>query len=94
MIAAKNLVMDGGILNRGSQSLAHQEVVNAPTCIVLARVEALTPPRIRTFQIGMQRAERIHKPRIEQIGEFTALLIGKARGSSWGSSSRFPHAPH
>jgi len=62
-----------------TQLLGDEEVVDAPPCIRLARMAQIRPPRIRPREVGIERAERIDKARLEQLRELAALLVRKAR---------------
>ena len=65
MIASVNLPIYRSALDLVDQRLAYKEVVDAPPGIRVARVESITPPRIRTFEIRMKTAERVHESGIE-----------------------------
>lgn len=53
MIASHDVGVDGCIPHGIAQRIAHQEIVDAPSCVVLARVEAIAPPGVSTRLIGM-----------------------------------------
>ena len=61
MVAAVDLGVDLSVGQLGLQAVAHQEVVDAPTRILFAGLEAVAPPRIDTFQVGVEEAPCIGK---------------------------------
>ena len=59
------------------QAIAHHEIVDAPPCVLLARLETVAPPRIRHL-LRILPSERIRKATGQQVAELLALLVGKA----------------
>ena len=64
MIGAENLRMDGRLAHMLAQRLGHNKVIDAPPCVVFARMEAIGPPAVRPRFIWMQRTEGIYKARV------------------------------
>ena len=74
MIRAENFVVDGRSLDAVAPAVGDQEIVDAPADVLLARVEAIAPPRI-LHRVRVEMAERIGKARIQQLVEFSALFV-------------------
>ena len=78
MVAAGDLRPDVGAFYPGHQPLGHNEVVDAPSRVVLTGVEAVAPPGVGAGALRVQGAEGVHKAAGEQLGHLPALLVGKA----------------
>ena len=59
MIRAKDLGMDACALQFVLQSFAYDEVIYAPTSVLLSCMKAIRPPRINIGFIGIKIAERV-----------------------------------
>ena len=79
MVASEDIFMDIRVDQSILQSFRYQEVVDPPTCIVFAGVEAVTPPGISAFRIRMEVAESIDESVRDHIAELGAFLVRKAR---------------
>jgi len=58
------------------QPLGGDEVVDAPSGVLLAGLEAVRPPGVGDL-LGIQRAEGVDEAASQQVGEGLALLIRK-----------------
>ena len=79
MIAAEDIFMDIRVNQGILQSIRYKEIVDPPTCIVFAGVEAVAPPGISAFRIRMEVAESIDEPVGDHFAELGAFLVRKAR---------------
>ena len=77
VVAAENLVVNGGRSHFVGKTVAHKEIVDTPPRILLARTEAVTPPRIGIGEVGVEEAETVGEPSTQQGGHFLAFLIGE-----------------
>ena len=77
MVASHNLGVDGGSADLGEQPLGGDEVVDAPTGILLAGTEAVAPPRVGDV-VGVKGAEGVNESAAEQGGELLALFVGES----------------
>lgn len=59
VVATHDFVVDACRSEVGHESVAYDEVVDAPPCILLAGVETITPPRVRTLEGGVEMAEGV-----------------------------------
>lgn len=55
-----------------------QKVVDAPACVLLARLEAVGPPRVDAFLRGVEVAEGVGEARLQQGGELGSLFVGES----------------
>ena len=78
MVAAGDLRPDVRAFDAGHQPLGDNEVVDAPSGVVLPGVEAVAPPRVGAGAVGVQGAERVHKAALQQLGHLAPFLIGEA----------------
>lgn len=62
-----------------AQAVGHQEVVDAPPRVLLARTEAVGPPRVHARRVGVEVAEGVGEACGEQLAELLPLLVGEAR---------------
>ena len=77
MVASHNLGVDGGSADLGEEPLGGDEVVDAPTGILLAGTEAVAPPRVGDV-VGVKGAEGVDESAAEQGGELLALFVGES----------------
>ena len=77
VVGAEDVGMDRGIVEPFAQTIGDDEVIDAPASILLARLEAVRPPRILHL-VGVLEAETVGKSRCEQLAELGAFLVGKA----------------
>ena len=61
-----------------AQAFGRDEVVDAPTRVLFARLEAVRPPRVGRV-VGVQRAESVDEAFAEESGHLRTLLVGEAR---------------
>ena len=77
MVAAKDLVVDAGTFETVGQATADQEIVDAPSGVLLAGLETIAPPRIGSFECRIEMAEGIDKTGIEMLGHLRTFLVGE-----------------
>ena len=77
MVTTEYLGMDFSTYHLVAGIIAHEEIVDAPTSVLLACPEAITPPRIHALHIGVEKTPTVGKAAIEQYRHFLTLLIGK-----------------
>ena len=68
--------MNLGILDLWAQTLGGDEIVDAPACILLTRLEAVRPPRICDL-LGIEGAEGVNEATSQEVAELLALFVGK-----------------
>ena len=78
MVAAENVAVNARRLEAVVQTLGGNEVVYAPPGVLFACFEAITPPRVGPFCVGIEETEGVCKSTFEQFGELRAFLIGKS----------------
>ena len=79
VVAAENVSQDACAVQPSVEAGGREEVVNAPTCIVLAGMEAIRPPGVSAGLIGMEMSESVSKSGLEQGGHLFTLFIAKSR---------------
>ena len=79
MVRTHDNATDVGVGQTRKQTLADQEVVDAPPHVLLAGARTVAPPCISLFQIGVYGTESVDKTAVEEFCEFTALFIGETR---------------
>ena len=77
VVAAENLVVNGGRSHFVGKTVAHKEIVDTPPRILLARTEAVAPPRIGIGEVGIEEAETVGEPCVQERGHFLAFLVGE-----------------
>ena len=78
MVAAEDLAVDGGLFDLGGQAVGDDEVVDAPPHVLLSGVEAVAPPGVGPFQIGIFGAEGVGEACPQQGRHLPPLFIRKA----------------
>ena len=78
MVAAKDVAADAGVAYVVGDCVAYQEVVDAPTGVVLAGIKAVAPPAVDALDVGVCRAPGIGKAGVEQLGKLAAFFVRKA----------------
>ena len=78
MVAAEDVAADAGVAYVAGDCVAHQEVVDAPACVVLASIKTVAPPAVDALDVRICRAPGIGKTGVEQLGKLAALLVRKA----------------
>ena len=84
MIGTENIGVNICRNNLALQIFAHDKIVNAPTGILFARLEAITPPGIYLFHTRMLVTPGVYKARSQKLIEFSAFFVGKARIAAIG----------
>ena len=74
MVAAEHLVMYGCCGHTVHQSLRYDEVIDAPSDVLLACLESVRPPRIGRI-VGVKRSERIDKSLRKKPCHLRTLLV-------------------
>ena len=77
VVASENLVVNGGRSHLVGKAVAHKEIVDTPPRILLARTEAVAPPRIGIGEVGVEEAEGVGETGAEQRSEFGTFFIGE-----------------
>ncbi len=62
MVATEYFRVDGCRAELFLQTLGDDEIVDAPPGVLLAGMEAITPPRIRPFLRGIEMSECVYEP--------------------------------
>ena len=62
-----------------SEVIAHYKIVNAPPDVLLTGLEPVRPPGVDVGLVRIEISECISETGVKQIGELTALLVGKPR---------------
>ena len=78
MVAAGDICINRGFFQLVVETFRGDEVVDAPSGVVLAGFEAVAPPRIDTRYIGIKVAPRVGKAGSQQIGHLLPFLVGEA----------------
>ena len=68
MVAAKDVATDTGVAHIAGDCVAHQEVIDAPACVVLAGIKAVAPPAVDALDVRIGRAPGVGKTGVEQLG--------------------------
>ena len=84
MVGAIDLRVDFGLLDLFGKAGGYAEIVDAPSCVLLPRVEPVRPPGISAGSVRIQIAEGINEACIQQFAEFAAFLIRKTGLSTIG----------
>ena len=84
MVATIDLGMDRRRAQARAKFFRGKEIVDAPASVLLASLEAVTPPRIDVLLVREEIAESVDKATFEQEREFVALLVGEARVATVG----------
>ena len=79
MVAAQDVSVDGGGFYSVAQTVRCDEVVDTPPRVLLARLEAVTPPRVYLLCVRVEETEGVREAGIQEFGHLGALLVGKAR---------------
>ena len=77
MVAAHDFGVDGGVGDLAEEALAGDEVVDAPSGVLLPGLEAVGPPGVGDLG-GVEGAEGVDEAAAEQLAELRALLVGEA----------------
>ena len=65
MVRAEDLVVNGRGLYGILQPVRDQKIVDAPARVLLPRMEAVAPPRIRAGEVRVSVAEGVGKARVQ-----------------------------
>ena len=76
MIAAENVLMDGGGLDPAAQFGGHEHIVDSPPDVAGPRVGKMAPPGIMTIARGEQ-AKRVDEAGVGVILKALALFVGE-----------------
>ena len=77
VVAAVDLGVDLGVNQLLLQTVAYQEVVDAPPGVLLTRLEAVAPPGIDIGDLGIEETPCVSETGTEQDGHLLALLVGE-----------------
>ena len=78
MVGAENIRVDFCAFESVFKAFGSHKVVDTPTCVLCSCLKTITPPGVRSLQIGIEMAEAVDKTRAQQLGKLSALLIGEA----------------
>ena len=59
VVAAEDVAADAGVAYVAGDCVAHQEVIDAPACVVLAGIKAVAPPAVDALDVRIGRAPGI-----------------------------------
>ena len=76
MVAARNGGVDKGVGHLRHQTIGDDEIVDAPTSILLTSLETVRPPRV-LHAVGIKGTEGIGETAGQEVGEGLALLVGE-----------------
>ena len=79
VVAAENLVVYAHRFEAIVQALGGDEIIDAPSCVLLTRFETVAPPRIGPFEVRIEKTERIGESTLEQTGELGTFFVGESR---------------
>ena len=79
MVAAENLVVYAHRFEAIVQALGGDEIIDAPSCVLLTRFETVAPPRIGPFEVRIEKTERIGESTLKQTGELGTFFVGESR---------------
>ena len=78
MVRAKNITVDGCILNLRRQPVRDQPIVDAPSRVIFPGIKAVAPPAVCPQRVRMAKAKGIRKATIQKRRKLLPFLIGKA----------------
>ena len=78
MVGTQDVGMDLGTTELVVEGSGGDKIVDTPAGILLASLEAVGPPGVDAFLVGIEIAEGVGKAGSQQVGELGAFFVGKA----------------
>ena len=79
VVASPNLVTDLAVAKAGQQAAGQHKVVEPPAHVFVASVHHVGPEGVGVALLGVELAEAVHEPGLQQLAEALALLGSETR---------------